>query len=172
MTRVETSLRDVFRAHAQFVGRSLRALGVPAQDVEDSVQEVFLVVERRLAEYRERGSIRSWLYAICLFVARSRRRGARERTPPVLASEPPDGGSDPEQDVVRRRSFEQALRLLDALGEEQRAAFLLYEVEELTLREVAEALGCPLQTAYSRIHAARQRLREAVRVLHGEGRST
>ncbi len=136
------------------------------------MQEVFLVVERRLVEYRERGSIRSWLYAICLFVARSSRRTARERTPSALAGEPPDRGPDPEQDVARQRSFQQALRLLDALSEEQRAAFLLYEVEEFTLREVAEAVGCPLQTAYSRIQAARQRLREAVRVLHAEGRST
>jgi RNA polymerase sigma-70 factor (ECF subfamily) len=55
------------------------------------------------------------------------------------------------------------LVLLDALTEDQRAVFVLYEIEQLTMNEIASAVGCPLQTAYSRLHAARARLEALAR---------
>lgn len=166
------TLRDLFRAHAAFVARSLSLLGVAGQDVEDAVHEVFLVAARRLSEYEERGSIRSWLWAICLYVARSRRQQRQRREEPMDEHDlGPADAPTPEQTAHRRQSFERAKRALDALSDEQREAFVLYEVEQLTLREVAESMGCAIQTVYSRVQAARARLRQAlgVEVLAADG---
>src|SRR2546430_13432185 len=73
-------LRDIFEQHAAFVWRTLRNLGVASADLEDATQEVFVVVHGRLATYKERDKMRSWLYAICIRVSqRQRRRYARRR---------------------------------------------------------------------------------------------
>jgi RNA polymerase sigma-70 factor (ECF subfamily) len=75
----------------------------------------------------------------------------------ITVEEVPEDAAPPLQlDLVATRELSgRLLASLERLDEEKRQAFVLYEVEELTLREVAEALGCPLQTAYSRLQAAR-----------------
>jgi RNA polymerase sigma-70 factor, ECF subfamily len=156
------SLRTVFDEHASYVIRTLRHFGVKEADVEDVAQEVFVTVHRKLPEFEGRSKLRTWLYAICLRVASDHRRRAyvvRERptsSPPVDAGG--RSGSEPDTSL-ESRSF--VLQLLDTLDEDKRAVLVLYELEELTMREVAEVIGCPLQTAYSRLHAARDLLREA-----------
>ena len=166
------TLRDIFRTHAQFVGRSLRALGVRDEDLDDALQEVFIVAGKRIGEYEERGALKSWLYAICLFVARQgRRSAAKARLQESLDDEPAADGPDPEQAIESRLAFDRAFRMLDVLSPEQREAFLLHEIEELTLREVADAVGCPLQTVYSRVNVARQRLRLALEAHHEKAAS-
>lgn len=122
-----------------------------------------MVAARRIGEYQERGALRSWLYAICLHVARkSRRIAARARLHEPLEEEPPDDAVDPERAIAGHLEFEKAVQMLDILSPEQREAFVLHEIGELTLKEVAEAVGCPLQTAYSRVNVARKRLRLAL----------
>jgi RNA polymerase sigma-70 factor (ECF subfamily) len=87
-----------------------------------------------------------------------------------VQEQPPDAGVDPEQHVLIERREERALLngLLDALDDDQRAVIVLYEIELLPMREVAETMGCPLQTAYSRRKAALERLRDAL--MEGEGK--
>ena len=63
---------------------------------------------------------------------------------------------------MRRESLELLGRILDQLDDDKRAVFVLYEIEELTMKDVADAVGCPLQTAYSRLHAARRLVSEAL----------
>jgi RNA polymerase sigma-70 factor (ECF subfamily) len=153
------ALPEIFQQHAPFLWRTLMNMGVPRHDAQDLCQEVMLIVHRRLADF-DGQSLRGWLYGICVRVASDYRRSARVRreiphgTLPVSAMD-----ADQTDTLERRQSLESLLRALDRLGEEQRAAFVLYEVEELTLAEVSEALGVPLQTVYSRIKAARQALR-------------
>jgi RNA polymerase sigma-70 factor, ECF subfamily len=164
------SLRTVFDEHARYVIRTLRHLGVKEADVEDVAQEVFVTVHRKLPEFEGRSKLRTWLYAICLRVASDHRRRAyvvRERatsSPPVDAGERSGGGPDTS---LESRTFVQ--RLLETLDEDKRAVLVLYELEGLTMREVAEVVGCPLQTAYSRLHAARELLREAWQRSNEEG---
>lgn len=149
------SFAEIFQEHARFLWRALAGLGVRPADVDDALQEVFLVVHRKLAEFDGR-SLRSWLYAICLRVASDYRKSARVRHE-VAVAEVPDSAQAASQasDVEASLLFGRLRRALDELDEEQRGAFVLYEIEELTLRETAEALSCPLQTAYSRLRAAR-----------------
>jgi RNA polymerase sigma-70 factor (ECF subfamily) len=159
------TLEEIFRDEAAFVGRTLRFLGVRDSHVEDACQEVFVVIHRRLSSFTG-GSLRAWVRQICVGVAQNHRRGQRRR-PEEITAEPPAGATPPDQEgaLERRRLRGRLLLVLDGLPEEQREAFVLYEIEELTMVEVAAALDCPLQTAYSRLHAARSKIQAAA----GEG---
>lgn len=156
------SLRTVFDEHAPYVIRALRHLGVREADVEDVAQEVFVAVHRKLPEFEGRSKLRTWLYAICLRVASDHRRRAyvvRERiTENPLSDRGERTGAEPDT-RVESRAFVQGL--LETLDEDKRQVLVLYEIEGLGMREIAEILGCPLQTAYSRLHAARDLLRSA-----------
>jgi RNA polymerase sigma-70 factor (ECF subfamily) len=155
---------DVYRAHAAFIWRVARRLGVPPADVEDVCQDVFVVVHRKLPAFEGRSSIRTWLYGIAVRCAADRRRLAhvRRETTSASVAEPPVDPTQP--GAVAERQARAALdEILDQLDEPKRAVFVLYELEELPMAEVAEAVGCPLQTAYSRLHAARDAVEAAVR---------
>lgn len=155
-------LQSIFRAEGPYVIRALRYFGVPERELPDVCQEVFVVVHRKLPEFEHRASIRTWLYRICQRAASDYRRRAHVRREHVTG-EPIDSGEvaslDVAETVMARRSL---LRALDALDEQKRAVFVLYEIEGLTMKEVAEAVDCPLQTAYSRLHAARKLMSELI----------
>lgn len=165
------SLREIYTEHAPFVCRSLRRLGVSESELDDALQDVFLVVYQRLGDYQERGKTKAWLYSICTRTAHALRR-KRQRRREQLVSEPHEGESAAAQltQVEARQALALGQRLLAMLPAEQREVFVLYEIEEMPMAEVADALGCPLQTAYSRLHKARERvLQETRRTLLKEG---
>jgi RNA polymerase sigma-70 factor (ECF subfamily) len=151
---------ELFRDHARYLWRALLGLGVRPGDVDDVCQEVFLIVHRRLPEF-DGHALRSWLYAICLRVASEYRRSARVRRE-VSVEQVPDSQAQAGQfdALLHRQLSARLLATLERLDDDKRAAFVLYEIEELALKEVAEALGCPLQTAYSRLTAARTFVRD------------
>ncbi|MDB4933116.1 MAG: polymerase sigma factor RpoE [Labilithrix sp.] len=151
------SLAEIFREHAPFVWRGLRRLGVPEADVEDVCQEVFVVVHRKLGDFEGRSSLRTWIYGIAARTASDYRRSGRVRRE-VVTDAPPDVAHEAGQhDALALKQARATLdRILDELDDDKRSVFVLYEIEELTMAEVADALGCPLQTAYSRLHAARK----------------
>lgn len=164
----EFDIHSLVRGHAQYAWRALRHLGVREADVEDACQDVFVVLYRRLSDFRGDSSVKTWIYGICVRVASEYRRRAhvvRE----VSTSEPPQLAQPAQQVeyVEQRESLECLAHILDKLDDEKRAVFVLYELEELTMNEVAKALDCPLQTAYSRLHAARRVVLEAAQKLGG-----
>jgi len=156
-TDLPQRLREVFEAHGAFVCRSLRYLGVREADLDDLLQEVFLVVHQRLSDYQEQGRVRAWLYSICTRVAHAQRRkhGRRRESAMVV-----DEAAAPTQleRVENREALELGWRLVQQLPQAQREVFVLYEVEDMPMSEIAQALNCPLQTAYSRLHQARARI--------------
>ncbi|MDX2053993.1 MAG: RNA polymerase sigma factor [Polyangiaceae bacterium] len=153
------SFSDVFRAHRRFVTGTLRKLGVRSADVEDVGQDVLLAVHRRLGVFTG-GSLRSWLYAFCVRGAAAYRRRAwvrRERATPLPELGSLYGGSG----EAERGELEGRLaRALEGLEQGKRTVFVLHELEEYTLQEVADAVGAPLQTTYSRLQSARRQIRE------------
>lgn len=158
------TFEEVFAEHAPFVWRALRRLGVREADVEDVAQEVFLVVHRRLGSFRGQSTVRTWVYGICLRVASEHRRRphvAREQP----TDDPPEGAAPAEQDVEldRRRALAWLDGVLDGLDDDKRAVFVLFEIEQIPMVEVAAAAGCPLQTAYARLYAARRHVEAAAR---------
>jgi RNA polymerase sigma-70 factor, ECF subfamily len=156
------SLREVFDDHAPFVWRTLRHLGVREADLPDVCQDVFLTVHRKIEGFEGRSSLRTWLYGICLRTASDHRRRAHVRRERIVAEPPPSSVGPTQHDDYERGEARRLLaELLDELDEDKRAVFVLYEIEELGMKEVAEIIGCPLQTAYSRLHAARKAVIEA-----------
>jgi len=172
VTAATPSFPEVYRDYAAFAWRVLRRLGVREADVEDVCQEVFLVVHRKLPAFAQRSSLRTWLYAIAIRCASDYRRRAHvKREEPT--SNLGDATIDPPQpaSLAQRQARAVLDEILDTFDEPKRAVFVLYELEELTMAEVAEAVGCPLQTAYSRLHAARAELEAAVKRHHAKERA-
>lgn len=163
------SFREIFDAHAPHVFRALRRLGVRDADTADGCQEVFVVVHRRLPDFDGTSSVRTWIYGIALRVAAQYRKRAYRRRE-ELAEDVPETAVLPEQDgnVGHAELLARLEATLDKLDDDKRAVFILYELEELTMSEVAEIIGCPLQTAYSRLHAARAIVRKAFTVVAKE----
>ena len=159
------SIEEVYRKHGEFVWASLQRFGVRERDLDDALQEVFVVVHQRLAEFRGDARIRTWLYAICLRVALAhRRRGhvVREKQFEELPELAAHDQNSPEDELLlaqRRRALDQ---VLDQLDLEKRALLVMFEIDEMPCEEIAAILDVPLGTVYSRLHAARKAFQKAV----------
>jgi RNA polymerase sigma-70 factor, ECF subfamily len=141
----------VFEEHQQYVWRALRYLGVAERDLADVTQEVFVVVHERLPSFRGESKLRTWIYGIALNHARAwKRKAAREQ----LVADLPEQTAPEEPLALRRR----LLCALDALDDDKRAVFVLHELEQYPMNEVAHIVGCELFTAYARHRAARKKL--------------
>jgi RNA polymerase sigma-70 factor (ECF subfamily) len=161
---VKPTARQVAEQGARFVPQTLRYLGVPEGVLRDAAQDVFLVALRRLNDFEGRSTVKTWLYGICLRVAhdyRRRYRSCRESLVEVM----PDvvAPAAQEYDVTRAEWQRTLFALLDQLEESQRETFVLFEIQHLSMKEVADAVGCPLQTAYFRHKTARERVLAAFR---------
>lgn len=163
-TPAKPSFQEVFHAYGQYVVRVLRHLGVRDADVPDACQEVFTVVHRRLSTLESGGALPSWIYAISWRVARDHRRRGK-RKPEVLTETLPEaaGGEDSEAEAIRRQQRRLLVSLLDQIDEGRREIFVLYELGELTMTEIADIVGCPLQTAYARLYAARKDMEDLLK---------
>lgn len=162
------SFAGVYDEAFPWVFRAARRLGVAPSALDDVVQDVFLVVHRKLAGFEHRSSLKSWIYGITVRVVRDRRRAQRRRPESPdddLAALPDPNARDPQADALRREALATLLRVLDALPDDQREVFVLAELEELTVPEIAEATGANVNTVYSRLRAARKSFEaEAARV--------
>lgn len=163
---------EVFRTYSSFVWRVLLRLGVAEADIDDVAQEVFLGVHRNLSRFEGRCSLRTWVYGICHRRAVDYRRRASVR-PELYSDDPPDQGVDAnqEQGIALNQARAQLSQVLDALDEEKRTVFVLFDIEGIPMEEVAEIVGCPLQTAYSRLYAARRKVEGALARIRGDRRT-
>ena len=170
LERVPLDARALFLAHAPFVASFLLRLGAPSSEIDDLVQEVFLVAHRRGGYVPGAAQPRTWLAAIALRVARAARR-ARGRSlegTDELALEAAAGAHDPARAVELRQSLVRVQRALGALDLDHRAAFVLYELDGEPCESIAASLGVPIGTIYSRLHHARRRFLDAYRALGDE----
>lgn len=152
------TIQALFSAHVAFVWRTLRHFGVAETDLEDQTQEVFIVAHRRLADW-DGDRPRAWLYGIVRRCAAGYRRRSHRRHEQSVETVPE---TTDRRDPSARAEFDLVRRAIDALDDEKRAVFILHEIEELSMREVAEAVHCPLKTAYRRLYAARRELARAL----------
>jgi RNA polymerase sigma-70 factor, ECF subfamily len=153
---LEPDFSSVFAEHARSVWRMARSLGVHESDVEDVCQDVFMVVHRKLENFEQRSSVRTWLYGIVLRVVSDYRKKAHRKRERLVAEPPPrTHEASPEGCVADQQALAMLDSVLEELSEERRQVFVLYEIEQLSMREIAEALDCPLQTVYSRHQSAR-----------------
>jgi len=136
---------------------------------DDGAQEVFLVASRKLAQINT-GSERQFLFATAVRVASTRRRSLkRRREEPLLGlDEQPRSEPGPEQLTEFSRARGELQEILNSMDLEQRGPFILFELEELTVPEIASALGVPIGTVSSRLRAAREHFRASLRRLHAK----
>jgi RNA polymerase sigma-70 factor (ECF subfamily) len=155
----------LFRAHAGFVAGFLVRLGIRGQDVDDLVQEVFIVAHRRGGFVEGVGKPTTWLAQISLRVALRRRRVWRRHEAPLVGEdavpEPEAKGANPLDAAAATQSLERVQQALDTLDLDHRAVFILFELEGEPCDAIAGGLGIPVGTVYSRLHAARRQFRKA-----------
>lgn len=157
--RAPLELVDVHERYADFVWRTLQRMGVGSSDLDDALQEVFVVVHKKLWRYDGSSALTTWLFGICLRVASATRRKAyrrRERLDPDWASNAGESGEGlPEQELLAREARAKLAHVLDELEPGRRAVLVMFEIESLSCPEIAEQLGIPVGTVYSRLSAAR-----------------
>jgi RNA polymerase sigma factor (sigma-70 family) len=152
----------LYRDHYDFVWRNAQRLGVPAASLDDVLQEVFIVAFRRLSDYDGRAAPSTWLFGILLNVWRNQRRGSARsaRKHVALWQQSTMWLGQRRADSQRAAEAELAGRLLaeflDQLDDHQRTVFVLAELEGMTGPEIAAALDLNLNTARSRLRAARR----------------
>lgn len=170
--RSTVDFRPIFREHFRFVCVSLRRLGVHERDVEDVAQEVFVTLHRKLDTYDSAHSMRVWLFGICVRAAAAQRRLARNRRQ-VHEDPPSEIAADrplPDDELAAEQDRRLVLKALDGIAPERRTVFVMYDLNEFTVAEIAETLSIPVNTVYSRLRTAREEFRQQVTRLHAAQR--
>jgi RNA polymerase sigma-70 factor (ECF subfamily) len=157
--------RAIFDSQFSYVWTSLRRLGVAPRDLEDVTHDVFVEVYRNLDRYDPTRPLRPWLFAFAFRFASDYRRLVRHR---VEVFEEPSGASAalPTDDVVAAGELRVLIaKALDSIDLVRRGVFILHELDGRPMSEIAEALGIPLNTAYSRLRVAREEFTATFRLL-------
>jgi len=156
-------LRRVATSHLDFVWRCLRRFGVPAADADDAAQQVFLVAAQKLDEVPV-DKERSFLFATAARVAANARRSIHRRKQAYenLAHVPEDPVVTQDQLADQLRARALLDQVMESMPEDLRAVFVLFEIEEMSVYEIADAIGIPLGTVGSRLRRARKAFQDAV----------
>ncbi len=163
-------LAQAYKAHFNHVWHTLRRLGVATRDLDDTVQEVFIVAHRRMDTFDRERSIRPWLSGIAWRVASDERKRARNRRELIgIVAEPQSAtplASEKLHAAQRRQLVHKALAELPA---DQRVVFIMHEIDGFSMPEIERALEAPLNTLYSRLRIARRKFKAAVHALQPQG---
>ncbi len=156
-------LTRVAQEHLDFVWRCLRRFGVPAADADDAAQQVFLVAADKLSDVpveRER----AFLFATAARIAANARRSIRRRQTAYdslsQAPEEPSVSQDELSDQLRARALLD--QVMADMPEDLREVFVLFEIEEISIQDIATTLEIPIGTVGSRLRRARQAFQQAV----------
>ncbi|MCA9720535.1 MAG: sigma-70 family RNA polymerase sigma factor, partial [Myxococcales bacterium] len=166
------TLERAAREHHAYLRRRLRALGVPAERLDDAAQDVLLVLTRRIDDYDDRYSVRQWMSGVARRVARRHRERAG-RAPLPLAREPsgPASAADDPERYARLREAQVVLDdFLANLDRDRWAVFVRSELEGLRGVEIAAELDLNLNTVYARRRAALRAFDRAVARHHARAR--
>jgi RNA polymerase sigma-70 factor, ECF subfamily len=150
----------IYRQYFDFVWSSVRHLGIGAEAIDDVVQDAFIVIHAKLHTIEQPESLRSWIYGVVRRTASGYRRNRKVRDGsglPLVDSDMAHGSvtTTPLDLVEHNADLKLLSSLLAEIDEPKREVFVLSEIQELTMPEIAEALQIPVNTAYSRLRAAR-----------------
>lgn len=166
------SFEEVYNDNFAFVWRVVRRQGVAPEHIDDVCQEVFIIVHRKLPDFEQRAKVRTWIYQIVTNVVRNQRRSHQRKSVHARAQGEvldPDElvGSEgnPEHKTGRRQAAAAAREILMEMNEKQRMAFVLIELEGMSIREVAEATEESFHTIRSRLRTARSEFQRHARRL-------
>lgn len=156
----ELDVARLYEAHAPFIGRVIRRLTGEGAHVDDLLQETFLVAFKKRKEFRGDDWVRAWLYVIASRLCQRHHRGNRRFNffRSRYAREVTDNPvQQPDQELEREQSMAMVYEVLECLPFKQRETFVLYELEELEGQEIAEMVGVPVGTVWTRLHHARKK---------------
>jgi RNA polymerase sigma-70 factor (ECF subfamily) len=155
---------ELYEEHFEFVWRSARYLGEPPSTLDDAVQDVFLVAYRRFQDFEARSSPRTWLFAITLRVVSDHRRSRRRKTRLLDSVKRMITGpvATPFDETAHAEQGRALMSALEGLSEDQRAVFVMADLEELSAPEIASVLRVNLNTVYSRLRSARREVANAL----------
>ena len=167
---VAPSFEEVYETYFAFVWRNVLNRGVPTSAVDDVVQEVFMVVHRKLPGFEGRSSLRTWLAGVVRRVVMDhvRKRGNAPAGDEPLAVESVSPLRGPGEELDAKAAVHALDELLTRMPEAQREVFILHEIEEMTGREIADAVGANENTVHTRLRAARRIFKEGLERLRGE----
>lgn len=158
---VQDRLANIFRMHVDFVWRTARRFGLSTAEADDAAQHVFLVASKKL-DVIPHGQEKSFLFGTAMNVARTMVRSRqRRREDLVEETEATDTQPHPEEMLERARARDAVHNILESMPDDLRVAFMLFELEEMTMIEVAALLAIPAGTVASRIRRAREAFRAA-----------
>lgn len=160
----------VFETEFSYVWSSLKRLGIPERNLEDVTHDTFMVIYNHFSTYDRARPIRPWLFAFACRIASDYRKRASNARESLGVDELPDApGSGPLQDAMLASKQATALvhAAIQTLGEERRAIFILAELDDVAMPDIARSLDLPLNTAYSRLRLAREDFRAAMVRLKG-----
>lgn len=157
------SYEEIYREHFAYVWRNVRRLGVSEAQADDAVQDVFVVVHRRLSEFEGRSTLRTWLFGILVRVARDYRRSRTRQDNRVAALSHVETQAPPSPaDLASRREAARILEeLLEQIDEDKREVFVLVELEQVSVADAAESLALNVNTTHARLRAGRQQFEAA-----------
>jgi RNA polymerase sigma-70 factor (ECF subfamily) len=165
LAHAPVDLGEVYAEHFDFVWRSARRLGVPDAALDDAVQDVFVVVHDRLPSFEGRSTLRTWLFGIVRRVVRNHRPSQRQMPiePGDLAAVA-DGSerASPLESVARAEATRILHALLEQLDDDKREAFVMSDLEQIPVTEIADVLGVNVNTVYARVRAARREVEEGL----------
>jgi len=157
----QAAWRSLHRRYQPTAVAVLRRLGVTPDQLEDVAQDVFINVFRYLPRFRHEADFQTWLYCICVSHARLARRRARAVS--FLKRLLPSTGAEPAgQPLEEGQASRQLAQALDRLSDAERVVFVLFELEGLSGKEVADVVRCPPATVFRRLHDARKRFGAAL----------
>lgn len=162
-------LAAVYAREFDWVWQTLRRLGVAPRHLPDVTHDVFVVVHRRAQTYDPSRPLRPWLFGVAYRVARDHLNLARNRHESVEESvevEDPQPGQ--EQHVARSQARDLIHAALQRVELEKRVVFILHDIDEQPMSEIASALEVPAKTLYARLKVAREQFTAAVRRLRLE----
>ena len=153
---------ELYDGYFAFIWRSLRMLGVDPEALDDATQDAFWVAYRRWPEFRAESSLRTWLFGIAQGVAANYRRGLRRKLARLraLAQAPAERQPSPEDHARITQQVDLVLSFSARLDDSRRAVFVLGLLEGVPAPEIAQVLGIPLNTVYSRIRKLREGLQK------------
>ena len=159
--------RAVYRAEFAAVYNWLIRLGIRGEDVQDLAHDVFAAAYRRWETYDASRPVRPWLFGIAYrLVLDFKRKLQNQRESPNDELEAVDASRSAEDVVASKQGLELAASIIGSLELERRAVFVMHEIEGVPIPQVADAVGVPINTAYSRLRLARQDFNAAVKRLH------
>ncbi len=158
-----SSFQRVFETELGYVATSLRRLGVAPRDVEDVAHDLFVEVWKRWATYDAARPIRPWLFAFAFRFSSDYRRLSRHKVELFVEKDGATQEKAADELLVEHEQQRLLFSALESISEDRRGVFILFELDGVPMHEIADSLGIPANTAYSRLRLAREEFTAAAK---------